>query len=127
MFAYSKGTGMEQGTANGKVSIVESGGDKAMRRMLSDTATFHFFPGDNQIKDLNSEGHVQVRNENSADPAGDSVSTSDHLQALFGLADGRSELSSMSQWGNFTYKDNSKSATAGRCDYDPAKSVLVLK
>jgi lipopolysaccharide export system protein LptA len=127
MFSYSKGTGMESGNAAGKVSIVDSGSDKTVRRMLSDSAQFHFFPGDNQIKDLVAEGHVQVAYENSIGPALKSTSTSDHLTAAFELVGGRSALSGMSQWGNFTYKDDTKSASAGRCDYDPVKSVLILK
>ena len=127
MISFGKGTGMESGTAAGKVSIVESGRDKTVRRMLSDSAHFHFFPGDNQIKDLNSEGHVEVLYENGTDPAGNSRTTSDHLTAAFDLVGGKSDLSGISQWGNFTYRDNSKSATAGRCDYDPAKSVLTLR
>jgi LPS export ABC transporter protein LptC len=127
MFSYTNGTGMESGNAAGKVSIVESDRDKTVRRMLSDSAQFHFLPGDNQIKDLKAEGHVEVLYENSMDPAGNSRSASDHLTADFELAGGKSALSSISQWGHFTYNDNSKSATAGRCDYDPLKSILILR
>ena len=51
---------------------------------------------------------------------------SENMQAAFELKDRESAVRSVSQWGNFRYRDDSRTATAGRCDYDAHKAILVL-
>jgi LPS export ABC transporter protein LptC len=130
-----QGDYFESGSASGTVTFSESSGEQTVRpqlkQLLADKARFHFFPGNNQIKDLNAEGHVQIVNEKKSSPAKGSASekshtSSDRMSASFTLISGQSVVESVSQWGNFTYFDGTRSASSGRCDYDARKELLVL-
>jgi LPS export ABC transporter protein LptC len=125
----------ESGSASGKVIISEDSNDGTNRvqvkRLLADKARFHFYPENNQIKDLNAEGHVQIDYEKKA-ASGKSPdieefrTASDQMSAAFTLDAGHSVAESVAQWGNFTYSDGTRSASSGRCDYDAGKEVLLL-
>jgi LPS export ABC transporter protein LptC len=125
----------ESGSASGKVIISEDSNDRTNRaqvkRLLADKARFHFYPDNNQIKDLNAEGHVQIDYEKK-DASGKSPdiekfrTASDQMSAAFTLDAGHSVPESVAQWGNFTYSDGTRSASSGRCDYDAGKEVLLL-
>jgi LPS export ABC transporter protein LptC len=137
-FLYSNdGDYLESGIASGKVLISEGTGGQPiqpqMNRMLADSVRFHFFQKNGQLKNMNAEGHVKTTYEHKrTDPKDGSISeplhtTSDNMTALFSLKDGRSVLESATQWGNFTYQEAAHSATAGKCDYDAGKGMLILR
>jgi LPS export ABC transporter protein LptC len=132
----AEGDYLESGRASGKVIISESSIDKPvqpqMRRLSADSTRFRFFPKDGQLKELNAEGHVQTAFEKKGKGPGGSMAVdnfrteSDKLTAIFVLNDGRSVVQSATQWGNFSYRDDARSATAGRCDYEAEKEVMLL-
>jgi len=126
---------LESGHAAGKVIMTETSVDGAarpqIRRLQADDAQFHFFPENNQLKSLDARGHVRVDYEKKpVRAAGSSVekfhTESENMQAAFELRERESAVRSVSQWGNFRYRDDSRTATAGRCDYDAHKAILVL-
>jgi lipopolysaccharide export system protein LptA len=136
MVYSSEGDFLESGSASGNVVISEGSNDQPtrpqVRRLIADSAQFHFFPKSNQMKDMNAEGHVQTTSARKPGP-GESSSVeefrtaSEKMQAIFALQNGDSVVDSAAQWGNFSYKDASRFATAGRCDYDSGKEILILK
>ncbi len=126
---------LESGHAAGKVIMTETSADGAarpqIRRLQADDAQFRFFPENNQLKSLDARGHVRVDYEKKpVRTAGSSLekyhTESENMQAAFELKDRESAVRSVSQWGNFRYRDDSRTATAGRCDYDAHKAILVL-
>jgi LPS export ABC transporter protein LptC len=137
MLYSSDGDYLQSGIASGKVLISESDGGQSsssqMRHMLADSARFQFFQRSGQLKSMNAEGHVQTTYEGKKpDPKGGLISekyrtASDKMATTFSLKDGRSVIASATQWGNFTYQDAAYSATAGKCDYDAGKEILILK
>jgi LPS export ABC transporter protein LptC len=132
-----KGDYLESGTATGKVVISEIPNERViqpqMRHLTTDSARFKFFPENGQLKEMNAEGHVQATFESKDKalgglPAADNFRTaSDNMKTNFTLGDdGRSVIQSAAQWGNFSYRDSSSTATAGRCDYEASKEVMLL-
>jgi LPS export ABC transporter protein LptC len=130
----SEGDFLESVRASDKVVISEGSSvdpDRPQtRRLLADSARFRFFPQDNRIQDMNAEGHVQTIYEKRSDSAGKPAieefrTASEKIKALFSPKTG--DIESATQWGNFSYKDASRSATAGRCDYDATKDIVILK
>jgi LPS export ABC transporter protein LptC len=137
MLYSSDGDYLQSGVASGKVVISESNGGQSSpsqtQHILADAARFQFFQKNGQLKNMNAEGHVQTTYEGKkADPQGGSISekyqtASDKMATTFALKDGRSVIESATQWGHFTYQDAAYSATAGKCDYDAGKEILILK
>jgi LPS export ABC transporter protein LptC len=133
---YSKeGDFLESGNASDKVVLSELTGQQSgrpqVRRLYADKTQFFFFPGNNQIKDLAADGNVRVvfekKSESGKKSAVEEVHTSsNHMKANFGLIDGSSDIKSMSQWDEFSYRDSLRSAFSGRCDYDAGKGTLYL-
>jgi LPS export ABC transporter protein LptC len=127
---------LESGAASGGVSISESteGNPRPspIRRILADSVRFQFFQKGGQIKNMNAEGHVKITHENGRPDLGNDTitnsfrTTSDHMATAFALKDGRSAIKSATQWGNFTFQNTAYSATAGKCEYDAGKGILVL-
>jgi LPS export ABC transporter protein LptC len=134
MIQSRQGDYFESGNASGKVVISENTIDATARprpkQMLADRAHFHFYPGNNQLKNLDAEGHVQIAYGKKEAGKGASAeefhTASDQMSAAFGLESGRSVVNSVAQWGHFTYRDDSRSASAGRCDYNAVRELLVL-
>ncbi len=131
-----EGNSFESGSASGNVVISENRSEAAgaarLSRLLGDSAQFHFFPGNNRLRNMTAQGHVQANYEKRGNlkenPASEKFSaTSDNMEVVFALLGGESAVESAAQWGNFTYKDASMTATAGRCEYDARKEILVLK
>ena len=131
-----EGNSFESGSASGNVAISEArtgAGDEAqLSRLLADFAEFQFFPGNNRLRNMSARGHVradyekpQASKENRT--AEKFNTTSDNMETVFSLRDGKSALESAAQWGNFVYKDASMTATAGRCEYDATKGILTLR
>ena len=129
------GNSLESGHASGKVVMAERPGEKGaesqVRRLLSDDAQFHFFPGNNRLKSILAEGHVQIEYEkrtgsNASPEMGKFRSESEKMLASFVLREGESAVDSVSQWGGFRYRDASRTATAARSDYDARSEILVL-
>jgi LPS export ABC transporter protein LptC len=128
---------LQSGIASGKVVISESAGVQSgqpqIRHMLADSASFQFFQKNGQLKNMNAEGHVQTTYEGQKpDRKGGSTgenyrTASDKMATTFSLNNGRSAVESATQWGNFSYQDAAYSATAGRCDYDAGKEIMILK
>jgi lipopolysaccharide export system protein LptA len=128
---------LESGIASGKVVISESTagqpGPSQIQHILADSARFQFFPKNGQLKKMNAEGHVQTTYEGrKPDQKGGLINekyrtASDKMAAAFSLNDGRSVIESATQSGNFTFQDADYSATAGKCEYDAGKEILILK
>jgi lipopolysaccharide export system protein LptA len=103
-----------------------------MKRLFADNSRFQFFPGNNRISDLDAEGHVRITYDQKDGSRKGAVveqfhTASEKMKAAFELMAGESALKSMSQWGTFSYEDGTRSASSGRCDYDAASGILVLK
>jgi LPS export ABC transporter protein LptC len=134
---YSRGGDFfESGSAAGGVVISESKDATNVpaqtRRLLADNVQFHFFPGNNRLRDMDAEGHVKVIQEKKAGSRENSAvdgfrTDSDKMKVVFFLQQNESAVESIAQWGNFRYEDASTSATAGRCDYDAQKEMLTLR
>jgi len=126
MFYSADGEYLRNGTASGKVVMSETHSGPAarpqLRQLNADLTRFDFFPGDNQIRSLEAEGHVEVKFGNGAS-GGNPRTASDRLKATFS----EGAVESMSQWGDFEYKDDVKSAVAGRCDYNAADGIVFLR
>jgi lipopolysaccharide transport protein LptA len=129
------GDSFESGSALGNVVISENkigaGGRPQLSRLRADDARFGFFPG-NKLRNMTAKGHVQTdyeKRQGARQPSAREKfsAISDNLEATFALHDGESSVESAAQWGNFIYKDASMTATAGRCEYDARKGILVLK
>ncbi len=136
MIYSGEGDYWESGMASGKVSISENTADQSsrpqVRRLFADSVRFHFFPSNGQLRDMDAEGHVQTTYEKKQSGSGSSAvekfqTESDNMKAVFALKNGESVAESVAQWGRFSYKDASWTATAGRSDYDAAKGMLILK
>jgi lipopolysaccharide transport protein LptA len=100
--------------------------------MYADNANFQFFPGNNRLKELDADGHVWItyrKTNGSGKSSGveEFHTASEKMKAVFELIAGESVVKSVSQWGKFSYKDGSRSASSGRCDYDAGSEILVLK
>jgi LPS export ABC transporter protein LptC len=133
IYYSSDGDFLESATASGNVALSEMPADEApvsqIRRLEADTVQFHFYPQGNRPKKFEGDGHVRVifrkpAELNSKAPAQEFRTSSNHMRADFKDADGTAK--SVSQWGNFVYQESSRRATAGRCDYDAQKELLVL-
>ncbi len=131
-----EGNSFESGRASGNVVISENrseaGGAARLGRLLADSAQFHFFPGNNRPRNMTAQGHVQAnyekRGSSKENPASENFSAaSDNMEVVFALLGGESAVESAMQWGNFLFKSASMTATAGRCEYDARKEILVLK
>jgi LPS export ABC transporter protein LptC len=125
---------LESGSATGNVVIEEESkkpsSSPQMKRLSADYARFRFFPGGNALKNLDANGHVQITYENKGSGKAAAIeqfrTASDYMSAAFNLQSGKSVAESVAQWGKFTYEDGARSASAGRCDYDSGKAILVL-
>ncbi len=134
IFQSADGDYFESGSASGKVIISEDSNgqtaDVQLKQLLADKARFHFFPGNNQLKDLDAEGQVQIAYERKSGKSSEVEefhTASDQMSSAFVLDAGHSTVESSAQWGNFIYFDNAKRrATSGRCDYDAGRQVLRL-
>jgi lipopolysaccharide export system protein LptA len=132
----TEGDYLESGRATGRVVISEASSDRPIqpqvRHLSADSAQFKFFPKDSQLKEMNADGHVETTFEkkgkgSGGSPAVDNFQTaSDKMKANFVLSDGRSIVQSATQWGNFSYRDDAHTATAGRCDYEAVKDIMLL-
>ncbi len=136
MFYSQGGNSLESGAATGSVIITERrdapGAQSEMRRLLADHVQFHFFPGNNRLRDMDADGHVQVIQEKKASAgassaANNSTSSSDRMKVGFLLQKNEHSIGSLVQWGNFSYSDGSMVATAGRSEYDAGKEKLILQ
>jgi LPS export ABC transporter protein LptC len=135
MTESSEGDFFESGSASGKVVILEDSSVPSigtqMKRLTADRAKFHFYPGNNALKDLDADGNVHIEYEKKNGAAKSSAvdkfrTASEQMRAVFDLQAGKSAVQSVAQWGRFTYSDGVRSASSGRCDYDAGKGVLVL-
>jgi LPS export ABC transporter protein LptC len=134
---YSEdGDYLESGSASG--SVVISGISKEpstgtlVRRLYTDSVQFGFFPGNNSLRDMDARGHVRLVCEEEPGSAVSATvekfhTASDRMKVIFDQKNGTQEVKSLTQSGNFRYGDPSRSATAGRCDYDAETEVVVLK
>jgi lipopolysaccharide transport protein LptA len=136
MIYSAKGDSFESGSAKGKVVVTESRNETEarlqMRRLSADHTQFYFFPGNNQLREMNADGHVVINYEKKGKSGAKALveeasAESQWMKAIFALRAEKSEVESMAQWGGFSYKDASMKANSGRCDYDARKEMLVLR
>jgi len=136
LFYSSEGDFLESGTADGNVVMSQNSNESSataqVRRLHADYAQFSFFPETNQPSDMDAAGNVRVIYERKPDPAVSSTvenfnTESERMHAVFKLENGVPVLKSVVQSGNFTYRDEVRSASAGKCDYDSEKEMLVLE
>ena len=125
---------MESGVAAGNVVFtgipaadVESSQIKSLE---ADTVKFRFYARANRLQSFEGDGHVRIAFQNStAQDSKNSVSdfstSSDHLRADFQESDG--SIQSISQWGDFVYRESNRKVSAGRSDYAAQKQILLLK
>jgi LPS export ABC transporter protein LptC len=125
----------ESGFARGNVSLIAapdgSPNSPQLRQLLSDYLRFAFYPRGGGLKDMYAEGHVRVNYEKTpahpGNPGMENFHTeSDKMKATFLPSVNDGAIEKAVQWGNFHYKDDSKNATAGKCDYESKKGILVL-
>jgi len=101
-----------------------------VRRLRADRVQFHFFPGQDRLRDFEGDGHVQVSYYSPADsakktPEQEFRTSSEKIAAAFRASDGAAQ--SISQWGNFRFQDGTRTATSGSSDYDADKQILILR
>ena len=129
----NEGEFLESGQATGNVIMTQRTDGQVelrqMRRLAADAVQFHFFPGNFRlIKDLNAEGNVRITYDKNPGSGENSVihTASDVMSAVFALRNNSSIVQSVLQKGNVSYQKASMSATAGKCEYDAAKDLLIL-
>jgi LPS export ABC transporter protein LptC len=133
---YSEsGESLDKGYASGgvRVSILPVPGVQGspIRRLEAEIVRFGFYPAGSRLRDLEGEGGVRViyqsarAKEAQGTPAEEVQTTSEKMKASFRESDGQADK--VSQWGGFTYRDGSRTATSGRADYDAGTEVLVLR
>jgi lipopolysaccharide export system protein LptA len=119
----------ESGFASGDVSLnsipAEPSTNPIIRQLLANSVRFQFYPRESNLKNMYAEGRVRVKYEKKPDQQ--FQTESDKMQAVFQPSGNESAIESATQWGNFSYKDASKTATSGKCDYEAAKERLVLR
>jgi lipopolysaccharide export system protein LptA len=124
----------DSGDAAGNVVLasipVREGQRAEIRRLEADTVRFRFWKASGRLREFEGEGHVAVSYHKPADPASEIPAqefhtTSTNMRATLRENDGEAET--VSQWGNFTYQDGARTASAGRGDYQAEKEVMVLQ
>jgi LPS export ABC transporter protein LptC len=131
---YSEtGDSLESGTATGGVTLAALPASRAesdqVQKLQCDAAVLEFYPGNNHLRSLSGEGHVQVfysrpGQRGMAVPVEGFRTSSSRIVALFKEADGSAEA--IHQSGDFVYQDATRTATAGNCDYTAATERMVL-
>jgi len=100
----------------------KTGGDQ--RAVQGDHFTIQFGP-DGDLSEFTAEQKVRLSAEGPNPAARNRVSSSDHLWAAF---DSRTHsVSQMRQWGNFTYQDPDRQASAERADYAADGDVIRIQ
>lgn len=132
--SYSEtGDSLESGMATGGVTLAavpaSSTESAQVRKMQCDGAVLEFYPGNNRLRKLVGEGHVQVFYSRPGQPGATAPvqefhTSSTRVVAQFREADGSAEA--IRQSGDFAYRDLARTATAGNCDYTAATERLVL-
>jgi LPS export ABC transporter protein LptC len=134
MLYDERGETPDSGTASGSVVVsgIPFGGssNQEIRRLQADGIQFRVFPGSNRLKFFEGSGNVRVFFQKPPDPATDAPAqefntSSNNIRATFSEKDGAAET--VSQWGNFRYEDQSRSATSGRADYQAAAEIMILR
>lgn len=124
----------ESGSARGGVILAEVTEDndpaREARQLLAESVRFSFFPGHNQLKDMDAEGNVRTLyakpSSNGRSEAEKFQTASEKMRATFVLGDGVSTIATVGQAGKFSYEDTDRSATAEKADYDARKETLIL-
>jgi lipopolysaccharide export system protein LptA len=130
----SDGDTPESGSASGDVTLnsTPTGPLKnpLIRQLLADQVRFQFYPHESRLKDMYAEGHVRVKYEKTPAKPGslkeEFQTESNKMQAIFQPSGGENAIEQATQWGNFIYRDDTKTATSGKCDYEAMKDSLVL-
>ncbi len=130
----ASGESLESGNATGGVVLsalpTAAADSSSVQRMDCDRATFDFFTGNNRLKTLAADGHVKVfyhraGRPGTRAPADEFQTSSTSLQAHFREKDGATET--VSQSGNFTYQDGTRSATSGNCEFNAVTNRMVMR
>jgi lipopolysaccharide export system protein LptA len=131
----SDGDSPESGSASGAVALnsIPAGYSTTplIRQLLANYVRFQFYPRESRLKDMYAEGRVRVKYEKTPVQSGSLKekfqTESDKMQAVFQPSGKEGAMESATQWGNFSYKDDSKTATSGKCDYEAAKERMILR
>jgi lipopolysaccharide export system protein LptA len=123
------GESPESGFASGDVLLnsipTGSSTNPLIRQLLANYVRFQFYPRESRLKDMYAEGRVRVKYEKT--PAQQFQTESDKMQVAFQPSGNESAIESATQWGHFIYKDDSKTATSGKCDFEDAGERMVLR
>ena len=134
MLYSASGEYAESGQATGQVTIsgITSGDSSQVeiRRLKADNVHFEFFPRSSQLRSFDGTDHVEIIYHKPAAKPGEAKAeefrtSSSNVRAVFRESDGKAE--SVRQWGDFVYKDDSRTATAATSDYDALKDLLLLR
>jgi LPS export ABC transporter protein LptC len=136
MFFAPDGGYLDRIDASGDVVLSEASGASAnvheQNTIQGDRVRFNFYSGNNQPKDMSATGHVRVVHDakatmsDSTSKSGGFVTESDSMKAAFVPGSERVVIAAASQWGHFSFKDASRSATSEKCDYNAEKDRLTL-
>ena len=132
---YSSGEDKpDSGHAAGRVVLTGIQAAKArsaeIRRLEADTVRFRFWQAGSRLREFEGEGRVALFYHKPGDPGAEIPSqefrtTSTHMRATLREQDG--DVETVSQWGDFVYQEGTRTATAGRGDYQAESEALVLQ
>ncbi len=135
MFYAGEGGWLDRINTSGNVVMTEitavDENNPRLQKISADRARFGFYSGNNKPKDMVAEGNVRVAYEGGTTTdqtvkPEEFHTSSNGLKATFVEDAEGIVLASASQWGDFKYEDESKSATSGRCDYDAQDARMTL-
>jgi LPS export ABC transporter protein LptC len=100
-----------------------------VRRLQCDKSDFSFYPGNNKLRGMTGDGNVQVLYRKAAEAGNQAAdeeyrTASSRIRAQFREVDG--SLETLSQSGNFTFQDGTRTAQAGNCDFSDATQTMIL-
>jgi len=130
---------LQSGFASGHVTIMllpneipaeaPESASTVVRRLKSEQVRFFFHPDSNQLKEFTGQGNVEVDYQARETGGGASEDTNFHtassrIRAVF--PEEKGAISSVSQWGDFEYRDSLRSITAESCEYRDSSNSLLL-
>jgi LPS export ABC transporter protein LptC len=131
---YDKtGDALESGKASGGVILTAlpkpGAPNTQLRKLECERTDFAFYPANNRLRMLTGEGSVKVfygGPQGAAKGQADEFQTSSSsIRASFREADG--SVDAITQTGGFAYRDSTKTANSGSCEFSAATDTLVLR
>jgi LPS export ABC transporter protein LptC len=131
---YNKtGDALESGIASGGVILTAlpkpGSSNTQLRKLQCDRTDFAFYPANNRLRKLTGEGNVKVFysgvQAGTKGQADEFQTSSSSIQASFREVDG--SVDALTQTGDFAYRDSTKTASSGSCEFSAATGKLVLR